>query len=58
MTYKEITHKLITLGCKELLRKGKDSHRKWINPSSNQGTVIPDWGSKDLKEGTIYAILK
>jgi mRNA interferase HicA len=58
VNYKEITKTLTTLGCHEIPRRGKGSHRKWINPATGEGTVIPDWGSKDLKEGTINAILK
>ena len=58
MTYRELAKRLKKLGCYELKRRGKGSHRKWINPVSNKGTVIPDWGNKDLKVGTLKAILK
>ena len=58
MKYREFAEKLRALGCQEIKRKGKGSHRKWINPASGKGTVIPDWGSEDLKTGTIRAILK
>jgi len=58
MKYKELAKKLRSLGCQEIKRRGKGSHRKWINPASGKGTVIPDWGSRDLKSGTIRAILK
>ena len=58
MTYRELTKKLRALGCYEIKRKGKGSHRKWLNPALGKGMVIPDWGSKDLKEGTRSAILK
>jgi mRNA interferase HicA len=58
MKYREITKRLKAMGCYEIKRKGKGSHRKWINPVSNKGTVIPEWGNKDLKEGTLKAILK
>ena len=34
------------------------AHRKWFNPTLGKGTVIPDWGSKDLKQGTIRGILR
>ena len=58
MKYRELVKRLKALGCQEIKRRGKGSHRKWINPASGKGTVIPDWGSKDLKEGTLKAILK
>lgn len=58
MKYREFAKSLRTLGCQEIKRRGKGSHKKWINPASGKGTVIPDWGSKDLKEGTIKVILK
>ena len=58
MTYRELAKRLKQLGCYEVKRKGKGSHRKWINPISGKGTVIPDWGNKDLKVGTIKDIVK
>lgn len=58
MNYKEFTKKLQALGCIEIPRRGGGSHRKWLNPVSGKGTVIPDWGNKDLKQGTIRGILK
>jgi len=32
--------------------------RKWIDPISQQATVIPDWGNRDLKLGTIRAAVR
>jgi len=58
MNYKELTKKLRTLGCGEIPRRGRGSHRKWINPATGRGSVIPDWGNKDLKQGTIRGLLK
>ncbi len=58
MTYKELVRKLRLLGCEEIPRRGGGSHRKWTNPSTGKATIIPDWGNKDLKKGTIHAILK
>jgi mRNA interferase HicA len=58
MNYKELTRKLHILGCQEIVRRGGGSHRKWINPSSGKGMVIPDWGNKDLKIGTLRSIIK
>jgi predicted RNA binding protein YcfA (HicA-like mRNA interferase family) len=58
MTYRELTKKLQAIGCHEIPRRGGGSHRKWVNPVTGKGTVIPDWGSKDLKQGTIRGILR
>jgi len=58
MTYREASRKLNKLGCQELPRRGGGSHRKWLNPANRQITVLPDWGSKDLKMGTIRAAVK
>ena len=60
MRYRELDKKLRALGCLELRRKGGGSHRKWINPNSPTKLVIivPDWGAKDLKTGTLRAIVK
>lgn len=58
MKYKELPRRLKILGCQEIPRRGGGSHRKWINPLSEKGTVIPDWGNKDLKLGTVRIILK
>jgi len=58
MKYKDLTRKLKILGCHEIPRRGGGSHRKWMNPSGGRATTIPDWGSRDLKEGTIKAIVR
>jgi predicted RNA binding protein YcfA (HicA-like mRNA interferase family) len=29
-----------------------------VNPALEKGAVIPDWGNRDLKQGTIRGILK
>ena len=57
MKYREVEKKLRKLGCVELKSKG-GSHRKWINPIAGRGAPIPDWGSKDLKMGTLRAAVK
>ena len=58
MKYREVTKKLKTLGCVELSNKRKGSHRNWCNPKAKMVVPIPvpDWGSKDLKSGTIRGI--
>ena len=58
MKYREIASKLTALGCLERVRRGGGSHRKWFNPESGQGAVIPDWGSQDLKTGTIRGAIR
>jgi mRNA interferase HicA len=59
MKYREVTKKLKALGCFEL-SKGKGSHRNWCNPQAKTvvPVPVPDWGSKDLKSGTIRAIVR
>ncbi|MBT8421201.1 MAG: type II toxin-antitoxin system HicA family toxin [Gammaproteobacteria bacterium] len=58
MRYREAARKLAALGCRELLRKGGGSHRKWFNPVTQQVTSLPDWGGRDLKTGTIRAAVR
>lgn len=58
MKYREVAGKLKALGCRELPRKGGGSHRKWHNPTTQFSTVIPDWGSRDLKIGTVRAAVR
>jgi mRNA interferase HicA len=58
MKYSEIRTKLRKQGCQEIQRKGGGSHRKWINPKTDNGTVLPDWGAKDIKLGTIRAAIR
>jgi predicted RNA binding protein YcfA (HicA-like mRNA interferase family) len=58
MRYREIEKKLRKLGCQELARKGGGSHRKWHNPNKSSVVVIPDWGNKDLKTGTLRSVVK
>ena len=57
MKYREVTAKLKRLGCEELPRRGGGSHRKWFNPNTGQATVLPDWGSNDLKTGTVKSAI-
>lgn len=30
----------------------------WYNPATGSYTVIPDWGNKDLKTGTVRGIIR
>jgi len=58
VTYREVAGKLQRLGCRELPRRSGGSHRKWFNPVTERATVVPDWGSKDLKMGTVRAAVR
>lgn len=58
MNYREVARKLSSLGCVEVPRKGGGSHRKWRNPTTNRSTVVPDWGGKDLKHGTVRGTVR
>lgn len=58
MRYREIARKLGSLGCVETARTGGGSHRKWRNPITGKSTVVPDWGGKDLKFGTLRGVVR
>ena len=58
MRYREAAQRLKASGCVEIPRTGGGSHRKWMNPGNSQATVLPDWGSKDLKLGTLRAAVR
>jgi mRNA interferase HicA len=56
MKYRKLTKRLRDMGC-EFVRNGAGSHRIWWNPANDRYTTIPDWGSQDLKIGTLRRIL-
>jgi predicted RNA binding protein YcfA (HicA-like mRNA interferase family) len=58
VNYREAARKLQTLGCQELPRRSGTSHRKWFNPATAKATILPDWGAKDIKLGTLRAALR
>jgi predicted RNA binding protein YcfA (HicA-like mRNA interferase family) len=58
VNYREVAAKPRRLGCDELTRRSSGSHRKWRNPATGGATVVPDWGSKDLKIGTVRAAIR
>ena len=58
MKYRDVARKLTRLGCQELPRRSGGSHRKWFNPATNMSTVVPDWGAKELKLGTVRAVVR
>lgn len=58
MRYREAARALSALGCVELQRRSSGSHRKWHNPATGRVTTLPDWGSRDLKLGTLRAAVR
>ena len=58
MTYRDVSRKLAALGCQELPRRGGGSHRKWLNPKTGRLAILPDWGGRDLKLGTVRAVVR
>ena len=57
MNYRELTRRLRRLGC-EFARQGRGDHEIWVNDSTLSTTSIPNWRGRDLKPGTIRAILR
>ena len=57
MNYRELSRRLKALGCVSD-RYAKGSHEIWLNAKTGQRTTIPNWGSRDLKPGTISGILR
>ena len=58
MKYREISRKLKISGCEEIPRRGAGSHRVWHNPANDKIAPLPDWGTKDLKIGTLRAVIR
>lgn len=58
MKYREAARKLRALGCYELPRRSGGSYRKWYNPVADRLAPLPDWGGKELKEGTLRAVVR
>lgn len=58
MNYREVARRLAALQCRELPRRGGGSHRKWLNPLTQRVAVVPDWGGRDLKLGTVRAAVR
>lgn len=56
MNYREFTRKLRRLGC-EFERQGRGSHEIWTKVGTELQGTVPNWGSKDLKPGTMRKIL-
>jgi predicted RNA binding protein YcfA (HicA-like mRNA interferase family) len=58
MKYREASKKLKAFGCEELPRRGSGSHRVWHNTKNGKIASLPDWGAKDLKLGTLRAVIR
>ncbi|MXX53091.1 MAG: type II toxin-antitoxin system HicA family toxin [Dehalococcoidia bacterium] len=58
MRYREATRKLARLGCYEDTKWRRGSHRKWINPHTGRSARLPDWGSDDLRIGTLRSVIR
>ena len=58
MRYRDAARKLANLGCYEVPRRGGGSHRRWFNPQVQRDAVLPDWGNRDLKTGTLRSAIR
>lgn len=58
MRYRDAARKLLNLGCYEVPRRGGGSHRRWFNPQAQKDAVLPDWGNRDLKTGTLRSAIR
>ncbi|MDP2720023.1 MAG: type II toxin-antitoxin system HicA family toxin [Dehalococcoidia bacterium] len=57
MNYSQLTGRLKKLVC-AFDRRAKGDHEIWIHSKTRVRTTIPNWGSKDLKPGTVSKILR
>jgi predicted RNA binding protein YcfA (HicA-like mRNA interferase family) len=57
LNYHERARRLKSLGC-VIDRYAKGSHEVWLNLKTGARTTITNWGSRDLKPGTISGILR
>ncbi len=57
MKYRQIVKKLKQFGCEEIVDRRSGSHRIWINTNNQKEACIPDWRGRDLKTGTLRAII-
>jgi mRNA interferase HicA len=58
MRYREVARKMASLSCEVVPRRGKGSHRVWHNRNNGRLASIPDWGTRDLKIGTLHAVVR
>ena len=57
MTYRELTRKLRKLGC-VFDRQASGDHEVWINLKTRSRTTVPNWRGRDLRVGTVRAIIR
>ena len=57
MNYKDLSRKLWKFNC-VFDRQAKGSHEIWRSSIHGAKTTIPNWGSKDLKVGTVRRIVR
>lgn len=55
--YQQLTKKLKKMGFR-LYRQGKGSHTLWVNENTGVFVPVPNHGGKDIRRGTLRAILK
>ena len=41
-----------------IFKRSKGSHHLYHNPSNNKTVIVPMHGSKDLRKGTFFTIIK
>jgi predicted RNA binding protein YcfA (HicA-like mRNA interferase family) len=56
--YREVARRLRVLGCEEIPRSRPGSPRIWYNPKTERVAPVPDWGPKDIKIGTLRAVVR
>ena len=57
MKYRDLARRLKSLGCVPD-RYAKGSHEIWMHSKTGARTTVPNWGSKDLKSGTVSRVLR
>ena len=57
LKYEEVIKKLKKLGFR-LYRQGKGSHELWVRDSDGKVIPVPKHKGKDLRKGTLRAIIK
>jgi len=55
VNYRVLARKLRACGC-DFERQAKGSHEMWRNPVTRKTALVPNWGRRDLKPGTISQI--
>jgi predicted RNA binding protein YcfA (HicA-like mRNA interferase family) len=58
MKAREVVRLLLAEGWYEARSRGKGSHRLYFHPNRPGSVVVPGHGGRDLKPGTLSAILK